>query len=401
MSEDSKYQVLDSYVEYIKQVAIVILASFTAYYTVSNATEAYLPWVVLIFGVVIAYSLFLPYKRASMVIGEWAEVSRIKALSLIFQGIPMYLAPAIVVWFYNDMSSFLPIVKGPITASSLSNMVNSFFNGTVLLLIVSLIGAVLMNRPFLILLRASGYTEVEIDKIRRYKTGRSLAYAIGFSLIIIYSLMYLVAGWNTPSMASEYFLGALVLILLLVIFGFVHPILTSKATKSNRFILFETLFFLSVICTTISVSIAILSCIVGSIALYQLYRISKDNRKSIDLNQLVLQRQQREYEKTVNQELRKVELDLVSYIYYKLHPRVYTTLSVIVLFWWSWLFIRISEIGFLNVAILFFATGIPILVLPWMWVFWNQYRNNMEKIELEIKKLHDEGVLRFWQKESQ
>ncbi|MHA1864804.1 MAG: hypothetical protein ACTSWA_13610 [Candidatus Thorarchaeota archaeon] len=395
MSNDTK--LLDTSVDYIKQAAIVILASLTAYSTVSSANEEFLPWVVLVYGFVIAYALFLPYKRATIVSDEWAQVSRVKSLGLIFLGIPMYVVPAIVVWFYEDIASFLPTFQVLISTSNLYDAVNLLFQTTMLLLIVSLIGAVIMNKVFHYLLRSCNYKQAEIEEIARYKVGRSGMISMGFSLIIIYALMYLLAGWENPSISNDYFFSSLVMIFLLVIFGFVSPILTPQAKRSGQFRLFEFLFLFSVVLTTISTQLMVLFCVTASLSLFQLYRLSIKVRSNTNPDSLAAQRKETEYQNVIEQNFKKMEQDQISYIYYKLHPTVNNILSVLTLCWWGLIFVYLIEIGLLNSFILFLIPGIIFMVVPYMWLIWNEFRKNMDEVALDIRKEGLGGNLRFWE----
>ena len=396
LSNDTEFKLLDSSVDYIKQAAIVILASFTAYNAVSSVNEAFLPWIVLVYGVVIAYALFLPYKRAAMVCDEWAQVSRVKSLALIFLGIPMYVAPAIVVWFYEDRASFLSTFQASISTLALYDASIILIQTTVLFLMVSLIGAAIMNKLFHYLLRACNYAQIEIEEVTRYKVGRSGIISIGFSLIIIYAFMYVLAGWENPSSSNDYFFSSLVLIYLLVIFGFVFTILTPQANKSTQFKIFEYLFLISVVLTTISTQLVFLFFITASLALFQLYRLSKRVRNDINPDTLATQRKEAEYQKIVDWNFKEMEHDQISYIYYKLHPRIGNFIAFAALCLWTVVFFYFMELGLVISFNLIWIPAIIFRLIPYSWLFWNEKRNNMDKVMLEIRKKQEEGVFRFW-----
>ncbi|MFW9803131.1 MAG: hypothetical protein ACFFFC_10790 [Candidatus Thorarchaeota archaeon] len=394
MSFKERYDTLDRSVDYIRNVTVVVLAAFGAYWTATRANEILLPWTIMLFGGAIAYALFLPYKRALLVQDEWREAARVKALAAFFLGAPMYIVPAIVIYIFPDPASSLPSIQEAILSLQLEFALVPLERIILALLIGGIIGAVPSNKLYHRLLLRSGYPRDEIEETIRYKTGRSGVSTFGFSLIVVFAVIYLSAGTFNTTLSDQYFLSTLVLILLLVVHGWFFVTYTPPITKNLKHRILEYAFLLSIAVTIFSTSFTIVGGFLAFFILLILNHLSNQVRRETDLESYVKQQKAIEHQKVIRQNLRNMEQNLFAYIYYKLRPRVYNGIVIFALIWWLYIFYFIIEIG-IAAYLLFLFPGVIVLIVPYLWLLWIGIRGKMDDIQREFEDKRAKGILGF------
>jgi hypothetical protein len=373
----------------------VILAAFGAYWTAIRADEIILPWIIMLFGGAIAYALFLPYKRAALVQDEWHEVARIKALAAVFLGAPMYIVPAITIYFFPDITTSLPSIQEAILNLQLEFALVSLGKIVIALLIGGVLGAVLSNKLYHGLLLNSGYPSDEIEETIRYKTGRSGISSLGFSLIVVFAVLYLSSGSAHPTLSDDYFLSTLGLILLLVVYGWFFVTYTPPVINSLKQRLLEIVFLFSISLTITSTLFTIIGGLLAFIAMLGLYSLSNQVRDEMDLESYAEKQKSIERQKVIDQNLQDMEQNLLSYIYYKLRPRVYYAIMFFTLIWWLYIFFFILELG-LVAYLLLLLPGVVSFVVPYLWLNWATIRGKMDEIQREFESKRVEGIFDFW-----
>lgn len=309
--------------DYCRQVVVVVIAAVGAYWSTTLASEVLLPWTLFLFGGAIVYTLVLPYKRALLVEGRWSLPARAKALTVILMGLPFYLIPSVAVLFSPSLAETLPTFHYLIA----SFQFESAFDSLVTLLTYFLIGGLLASiftagLGIRHILKRFRYGELELNETLRYATDRTGRIELGFSLTLVFAALHVIAGWasrDSPNISQYYYLGALVLVLLLVVYGHFFVTYTPSVCPSwpRRFL--EILLLLSIVATAIGFLTGI---VFATTAMVFLHLLSQRGRGLQEFNVFIDQKQKEEMEERKKYERKKLDQDWWSYYFYKLYPRV-------------------------------------------------------------------------------
>lgn len=399
MSCDKRVDSLDLMVDYLRHVTVVLLAAVGAYWTAIRADEIIPSWIIMLFGGAIFYALFLPYKRAILQRNEWSKAARMKALGALFLGVPMFIVPALAIYFFPSMTQTFPSIQNAILNLEF-DMVALHTLGRIILALMlgGILGAMLSNRLYHSLLRMQEYAPDEIEEAVRYSTGRSGIITLGFSLIVVFAVLYLSAGWVHPSLSDSYFLGTTGLIFLLILYGAFSVTYIPPARKSRKHRLLEILLILCILSTIVSTTFVIIGGLFSLPIMLVLHMISKENRASMNMMSYIEQQKSIERKKIMNRNLQEMDENLLSYIYYKLNPRKYNAIAVLAVFWWLYI-LYFFDFG-LGSYLLFLIPGAIGALAPYIWLTWINVTGRMDEVQREIDRRVADGEFRFWKDDS-
>ena len=383
---------LDRNVDYYRQVVVVVIVAVGAYWSTTLATEVLLPWTLFLFGGAIIYTLVLPYKKALLVEGRWGLPARAKALTVILMGLPFYLIPSVAVLFSPSLAETLP---------TFHYLVASFqfiaaFDSLVMLLAWFLVGGLLASiltagLGIRYILKRFRYGELELNETLRYATDRTGRIELGFSLALVFAALHVIAGWasrHSPNISQYYYLSALVLVLLLVVYGHFFVTYTPSVCPSwsRRFL--EMLLFLSIIVTAIGFLIGIVFAIT---AMVYLHLLSKRGRGLQEFNVFIDQKKKEEMEERKKHERKRLDQDWRSYYFYKLYPRAEYVMFAL-LFLGSLLIVILPafgcQIGIIEFILSIIMFGVVYSGIPRGYFLLKEYRKELDDVKkrLDSKK---------------
>lgn len=358
MTENIQSSTLDRYVDYIRQVTIVILATVGAYWSIVTKEEILFPWAIfIIFGATV-YSLFLPYKRATLITDEWKDVCRFKALGLVFLGIPLYLVPAFLMLVPDSYSNVLPLAQSYFANWQILNAFWTIFSVIQPLLLGGLLASVFMNFPFLSLLGKTGIDKNEIQDIKNYGADGSYALGLlGFAEIIVVALLYLSAGWAHPELLSIYTLGTIIMIFQLIAFGHLYVRCFPSALDKNHPGILKALFVVSIILSSFSIYMTIICNAFAFLVLLYIYYLSEKYLYKLGSPSEFLMKKKQEAEVR----------DIIGFTFYKLHPKISFSASFLILVWGVYLtFAFASALGILFIG--FVIAFLIYWIIPRIWL---------------------------------
>ncbi len=361
---------LDRHVDYIRQVAIVVFAIIGAYWSITLSEDVFLPWAVIVFFGSTVYVLFLPYKRALLVTDQWEEITKIKALGMVFLGIPLYIVPSILIMISPSYSEILPTVQSYISNYQLDSALLTLINVIPPFLVGAIFVSVFMNLLFHGLMRQSGYDMKEIRDITRYGTDRSGPLVFGFALIITFSVLYLSAGWAYPEFSNIYILGTLIMSILLIAYGHLYVRCYPSALKLRHRRLLEIAFVVSVFLSSLSIYLTIISGLIAVLIMLIYYQLSIEGLETLGSPSELIRKKKMELEE------KEIERDIISFTFYKQHSYAYFTVSLFVILWFLFLFSNFV----ISVEVLFVGFVFPYVVywtIPRIWLKWISFRKDL------------------------
>ncbi|MBY8998921.1 MAG: hypothetical protein KGD60_14435, partial [Candidatus Thorarchaeota archaeon] len=275
MTTEPQNDSLDQYVDYIRHVVIVILAAVGAAWTIVTKEEILFPWAIFLIFSATVYALFLPYKRATLITDDWKSVSRMKALTIVFLGIPFYLVPAFLMLISSSYTDVLPLAQSYFANNQVLEAFWTIVGVIPPFLMGGVFGSVFANFPFLSLLSKTGYDRDEIQNIKKYGADRSFALGLGFAEIIFVALLYLSAGWVHPESICIYTLGTVTMIILLIVFGHLYVRCFPSALNQIHRRILEILFVILIILSAFSIYMTIICGSIACLVLACFYYLSE------------------------------------------------------------------------------------------------------------------------------
>ena len=358
MAAEPQNDSLDQYVDYIRNVVIVILAAVGAYWTIVTKEEILFPWAIFLIFSATVYALFLPYKRATLITDDWKDVGRFKALGLVFLGIPLYLVPAFLMLVSDSYSGILPLAQSYFANWQILDAFWIVFSVIPPFLLGGMFASVFMNFPFLWLLRKTGIDKDEIQDIKNYGADRSFAIGLlGFAEIIFVALLYLSAGWTNPESLDMYTIGTIVMILQLIAFGHLYVRCFPSALERNHPSVLKFLFVLLILLSSFSILMTIICNFIAFLVLAYICHLSEKNLHMLGSPSEFLMRNKGEVEGR----------DIVTYTFYRLHPRIGFFTAFVIILWSVYLVfafpitMNISIIGIVVACSIYWA-------LPRIWL---------------------------------
>ena len=358
MAAEPQNDSLDQYVDYIRHVVIVILAAGGAYFTIVTKEEILFPWAIFLIFSATVYALFLPYKRAILITDEWKDVGRFKALGLLFGGIPLYLVPAFLMLISESYSNVLPLAQSYFVNWQIPDAFWTIFSVVPPFLMGGLLASVFMNFPFLSLLGKTGIDKNEIQDIKNYGGDGSYALGVlGFAEIMIVALLYLSAGWAHPESLNIYTLGTIIMILQLIAFGHLYVRCFPSALENNHRRVLNFLFVVLILLSSLSIYMTIVCNSIAFFVLYYIYHLSEENLHILGSPQEFLLKKKKEAEGR----------DIVTYTFYKLHPRISFSTAFLILLWSVYIVFTFSIT--LNISIIGIVIACSIYwTIPRIWL---------------------------------
>lgn len=393
MTAQERSDALDSILDYLRNMIVVALGAIGTWWTATTTEEPILPWLIFIFGITIAYALFIPYKAASLIQGEWGEIAKVKALGLLFLGAPMYIAPAMAVIFVPDIAVSLATFQDLILRFQLISGLVAIWRTIVALIIGGIIGAVPMNWLFHITLARSGYNKTEIEETVRYRAGRSGIINLGYCLVVVLSIMNYSVGWADPIRSNEHFVDALALIFLLILYGSFFVTHIVPASRSWREKALESSLLLLIFLTTISRGMAIFGVIFSIPVMYMLYTNSKERQSSYDVATYAKMRKSIEKEDRISKNLKEMERSMIIYVFYWLYPRAELAITVLALICWMSVFFIFA--GVFTTLFVFFLPVSIYIAIPYLWVLLLERTGKIDDIQKEIDEKTAKGQLSY------
>jgi hypothetical protein len=318
---------LDQYVDYIRNVVIVILAAVGAYWTIVTKEEILLPWAIfLIFGATV-YALFLPYKRAALITDDWKSVGRLKALGLVFLGIPFYLVPAFLMLISSSYTDVLPLAQSYFANCQVLEAFLTIVGVIPPFLMGGIFGGVFANFPLLYLLSKTGYNRDEIQDVKKYGADRSLVLGLGFAEIIFVALLYLSAGWVHPESIEIYTLGTVAMIILLIFFGHFYVRCFASALNQIHRRILEILFVILIILSAFSIYMTAICGLIACVVLAYFYYLSEKNLHKLGTPSEFMMMNKKKVEE------REMNHHIIGFTFYKLHPKTSFIVAFLMILW--------------------------------------------------------------------
>jgi hypothetical protein len=229
---------LDSYVDFTKNAAIVGLAAFGAYRALIELNGEYSFIGLFIFGGAIIYALYLPYKVAGVIQGDWGFVARARVVRSIVFGIPLWVLIAVALSWDKTIAERVVLF---ITEPSSSGFDRPFLLFTLFVIIAhsAVSGLGLDN-----MLNLAGFDKDEASHLSNYLKSNGLRDTMMVSLIVLYSEVYIELGltnFESPVVSQGYLNLGFLYFIFLVGYGLFYPIYVPERYPSDKRIGMELL----------------------------------------------------------------------------------------------------------------------------------------------------------------
>jgi hypothetical protein len=296
-----------------------------------------------------------------LVTDEWKDITRIKALGLVFLGIPLYIVSSFLIMISPTYIEILPKAQLYFASLQVIDALMTIIRIIPPFVMGGILASVFMNFLFLSVLQKAGYDKNEIQDIKRYGADGSLVLTLGFAVIIIISVLYLSSGWAHPESAFTYFLGTATMIVILIAYGHLYVRCFPSALRPIYRRVLETMFVFTTIITAFSIYMTI---ICGSIALLLLtyfYYLSEKNLPALGApSEFMIMRK-------MKVEGREIDNDVISFTFYRLHPKLSFTVAFFFIAWFLALFLYF-EISFEIIIIGFAIPSVIYWSIPRIWL---------------------------------
>ncbi len=238
MSYSKAHTKLDGWVELTKNIAIVLYAVAAAYagFTRTDIDQFY--WVLILIGGGLVYALYLPYKYAAIIEGEWGLVARVRIARTLFVGIPAWI---ILAYQLLSDSSIAQLVPSFLSDPSSVDYGDLIFGVLLASFISASIGFGITLDSFL---KSVGYDDRDSKHLTRYLKSRGVRDVLITSFIIFYCVSFIVSGWVTRGdsiQSSYYFTVGISYIVILILYGFFSAWYVPERYDSDGRILLELL----------------------------------------------------------------------------------------------------------------------------------------------------------------
>jgi len=213
---DKKPEQIDKWVDYIKQLFVVGFAAGGAYASIFLADSVFLPWALWLMGGSIGYALFLSYKRASLIQGEWGMVLRARVLRILMIGLPLWGFITIAFYLDNSLARLLPeFLADPNSVA--------FTRSLILLFSLAIVfGRLSFHYGWTRVLEIVGLEDDEKELITKYEDFSAVFQLILVVFIITFSTNFIAAGWLASTnleLSRHYYMTGFAYLIILVCFG--------------------------------------------------------------------------------------------------------------------------------------------------------------------------------------
>lgn len=207
---------LDRWTDYIKDLFGVTFAVVGSFYALISENELFLPWALWLVGGSIGYILFLTYKRATLIQGEWGIVARVRAIRTISSAIPLWILITITFVYDESLAQIIPNFIERLDELSMAQVLFPLLFGAVTIGVI-IFGVVWKKIPNLL-----KYEEKVMKKLSKY-IGSEWAFQSGLTILLVfYSTSFIAAGWYETAVQEirvHYFTSGFVLVMILLVFG--------------------------------------------------------------------------------------------------------------------------------------------------------------------------------------
>ncbi len=245
MTEGTKsFTTLDGWIDLSKHIATVIFAVSAAIAAMIGIGVNQFFWALVLMGGAIVYSLYLPYKAAILVKGDWGFIARVRVAQTLLAGIPTW---GILVFYLIFNPSILPLVPSYLLDSSVEEISNLFF---IVIFVVSTSTIFIMSFSINHLLRIVGYSEEDSKHLARYLNSRGRKDIVIVAFIVFYAVSFIVSGLLVRETLDDsllYFTYGLVYLIMLIIFGFFSVAYVPERCDNTYRIMLEILIILIVL----------------------------------------------------------------------------------------------------------------------------------------------------------
>ena len=245
MDEGRKdFSSVDGWIDLIKDTTSVLFALTAAIAAMVGIDVNQFFWILVLLGGTIVYSVFLPYKRAILIKGEWGAIARAHTARTIIMAIPAW-----------GILSYLLIINGNLSSHIreyvLSEPVDEVSRLIIFIMFALLIsGSIAISYKFENMLRDMGFQEERTKAISGYFRSRGYRDAFSITFLVFYAIGFVTSGWferENLNLSIEYFSYGMVYLFVIILYGFFSAWYIPERYVSNKRYFFEILLTLAIL----------------------------------------------------------------------------------------------------------------------------------------------------------